>query len=272
MLALKQALSLVSIKTPNFVPDNIGNLELWLKFNQLITADEDNGGDPLSPEHSTALNTMATGDRINLWADQTTNNNDATQTATADKPRWNVFNLAPVTEPLSVAFDGSQYMDLDSSVSISANQDFTIVTQVLFEDLTQKAIYGSDASNFFRINDATGFRNKIGGAGNNNFTEASDTIAVDKWYNIIFSRINGAAGDLRLYVDGQGYEDKAWGSTSLEDADAFTINNIGAADDDTNQLDGVLRNVLIYKTALTAAERKDMYIYLNSLIPTSPYA
>ena len=271
MLALKQALSLSSLKLPIFNPNDVDNLELWLKFNQLITADEDTDGAGLDPEHSTALNTMATGDRINLWADQTTNNNDATQTATADKPRWNVFNLAPGTEPNSVAFDGSQYMDLDSSVSISANQDFTIVTQVLFENVTAKAIYGSDASNFFRINDATGFRAKIGGAGNQNFVEETDTILVNKWYTVVFSRINGATGDLRCYVDGQGYKDKAWGSTSLTDADAFTINNIGAAADDTNQLDGVLRNVLIYETALTTNERNKTYTYLNSLLPASSY-
>jgi hypothetical protein len=269
MLALKQSQDLTSLKPPTFNPNDVSNLELFLKFNQKITADEDSTGGALSPEHSTALNTMDTGDRINLWKDQTSNANDATQTTSADKPSWNVFNLAPAAEPNSVAFDGSQYMDLDSSVSISANQDFTIVTQVLFENVTAKAIYGSDASNFFRINDATGFRCKIGGAPNNNFTEASDTIVVDKWFTVVFSRINGATGDLRLYVDGQAYEDKAWGSTSLTDADAFTINNIGSAADDTNNLDGVLRNVLIYKKALTATERKNLYIYLNSLIPTS---
>ena len=271
MLAFKQALSLVTIKPPIFNPNDVSNLELWLKFNQLITADEDSSGGALSPENSTAANTMVGGDRINVWGDQTTNNNHATQTRTDDKPRWNTFTGA-LSEPLSVAFNGDQFMNLTSNVSISASQDFTIVTQVLFEDLTQKAIYGSDSSNFFRINDATGFRNKIGGSGNNNFVEASDTIAVDKWYTVIFSRENGSTGDLRLYVNGHGYVDKAWGSTALTDADAFTINNIGSAADDTNNLEGVLRNVLVYKKALSATERKDLYIYLDSLIPTSPYA
>ena len=271
MLALKQSQDLTSLKPPIFNPNDVDSLQLWLKFNQLITADEDTDGEPLDPEHSTALNTMVTDDRINLWKDQTSNANNAAQTTSADKPRWNTFAGAS-DEPLSVFFDGTQFMDLDSSVSISANQDFTIVTQVLFENLTAKAIYGSDSSNFFRINDATGFRNKIGGAGNNNFTEASDTISVDKWYTVIFTRENGATGDLRLYVNGAGYSDKAWGSTALTDADAFTINNIGSAADDTNQLQGVLRNVIVYKTAISASERSDMYIYLDSLVPTSPYA
>ena len=270
MLALKQALSLVTIKPPIFNPNDVSKLELWLKFNQLVIADEDSSGGALNPLHSTAANTMVVGDRINIWGDQTTNNNNATQTSTGDKPRWATADV--LSEPLSVAFDGNQYMDLTSNVSISASQDFTIVTQVLFEDLTQKAIYGSDSSNFFRINDATGFRCKIGGAGNNNFTEASSVIAVDKWFTVIFSRENGVTGNLRCYVNGQGYSDKAWGSTSLTDADAFTINNIGSAADDTNNLDGVLRNVLVYKKALSATERKDLYIYLDSLIPTSPYA
>ena len=271
MLALKQAQDLTSLKPPIFNPNDIDSLEMWLKFNQIITADEDDAGDALSPEHSTAANTMVAEDRINLWKDQTSNAHNAAQTTSNDKPRWSTFTGA-LSEPLSVAFNGNQFMDLSSTVSISADQDFTIVTQVLFEDLTQKAIYGSDSSNFFRINDATGFRCKIGGAGNNNFIEASDTIAVDKWFTVIFSRENGATGDLRLYVNGQGYVDKAWGSTALTDADAFTISNIGSAADDTNQLEGVLRNVLVYKKALSATERQDLYIYLDSLVPTSPYA
>ena len=262
MLALKQAMSLVSQKeTTGFMPSDITNLEMWLKFNTGITADQNAAGDTLDPIHSTLANTMETDDKINGWEDETGNSYTGVQTTEADKPEWNTSSAA---YPYTLYFSGTKYMDLDTAMAISANQDFSIVTEVMFTSVTQKAIYGSDSSNFFRVNAADGFRNKIGGAGNNNFIEASDTIAVDTYYTVIFTRENGATGDLSLYVNGGGYSDKAWGSTALTDADAFTINNIASAADDTNQLQGYLKNIIIYKgRALTAANRKSLYEYLT---------
>ena len=262
MLALKQAMSLVSMKeTTGFMPSDISNLEMWLKFNTDITADQNAAGDTLDPAHSTITNTMETDDKINAWEDFSGNSYTAVQTTEVDKPEWNRYSSAYSYVPY---FSGTKYMDLDSAMSISANQDFSIVTEVMFTSVSQKAIYGSDSSNFFRINAADSFRCKIGGAGNNNFTEASDTIALNTYYTVIFTRENGATGDLRLYVNGGGYSDKAWGSTALTDADAFTINNIASAADDTNQLEGYLKNVLIYKgRALTTANRKSLYEYLT---------
>ena len=264
MLALKQSMSLVSMKeTTGFMPSDISNLEMWLKFNTNIEADQNAAGDELDPEHSTNANTMATDDKINIWEDVggSGTSYNAVQTTAADKPEWKRYSSAYSYVPY---FSGTKYMDMSSAMSISANQDFSIVTEVMFTSVTQKAIYGSDSSNFFRINAADGFRNKIGGAGNNNFTEVSDTIAVDTYYTVIFTRENGATGDLRLYVNGGGYSDKAWGSTALTDADAFTINNIASAADDTNQLQGYLKNIIIYKgRALTAANRKSLYEYLT---------
>ena len=67
MLALKQALSLVSMKeTTGFMPSDIPNLEMWLKFNMNITADQDSAGNPLDPVHTTVANTMAEDDKILL--------------------------------------------------------------------------------------------------------------------------------------------------------------------------------------------------------------
>jgi len=262
MLALKQALSLVSMKeTSGWMPNNVSNLELWLKDNSLIEADQNAFGVPLDPAHTTTANTMETGDLINIWNDFAGNSYDALQDTEADKPSWNRENT---TVPFTPYFDGTQFLDLDKTLSISANQDFSIVTEIMFTDLSQNALYGSDSSNFFRINSAAGFRCKIGGAGNNNFTEGSDTIVVDKYYTLIFTRSNGATGDLRLYVNGGSYSDKAWGSTSLTDADAFTITNVGSAADDTDNMKGYIKNIIIYKgTVLTSAERQLMYTYLT---------
>ena len=260
MLALKLGTSLVSSNSPSgWMPNNVSNLELWLKNNSLIEADQDSGGGALDPAHTTTANTMETGDLINIWNDFAGNGYNALQDT--DKPAWNRYSTS---FPFTPYFDGAKFMDLDSTFSISANQDFSIVTEIMFTDLTNNALYGSDSSNFFRINTAAGFRCKIGGAGNQNFTEASDTIAVNTYYTVIFTRSNGATGDLRVYVNGGGYSDKAWGSTALTDADAFTINNIGSAADDTDNMKGYMKNIIIYKgTVLTAAERQLMYTYLT---------
>ena len=262
MLALKQALSLVSMReTSGWMPDNVSNLELWLKDNSLIEAVQNAEGGALDPVHTTTGNTMEVCDQINIWNDFWGNDYDALQDTEADKPSWNRYSTDFSFTPY---FDGTEFMDLEQNLSISANQDFSIVTEIMFTDLSQNALYGSDSSNFFRINSATGFRCKIGGAGNNNFTEASDTIAVNTYYTLIFTRSNGATGDLRLYVNGGGYSDKAWGSVALTDADAFTISNIGSAADDTDNMKGYMKNIIVYKgTVLTAAERQLMYTYLT---------
>ena len=262
MLALKKALSLVSQKeTSGFMPNIISGLELWLKNNTDIEADQDSGGGALSPAHSTANNTMEDGDLINIWNDFSGQGHNAAMTVEADKPSWGRLSTS---FPFTPYFSGAKYMDLATNVVITASEDFSIVTEIMFRDLSQNAIYGSDSSNFFRINDDAGFRCKIGGAGNNNFVEASDTIAVDTYYTIIFSRSNGATGDLRLYVNGGGYSDKAWGSTALTDADAFRINNLGSEADDTDGMKGYIKNIIVYKgTVLTQAQRDLMYEYLT---------
>ena len=52
--------------------------------------------------------------------------------------------------------------------------------------------------------------------------------------------------------------------TALTDADAFTVSNIGSSADDTDNMKGYIKNIIIYKgTVLTAAERQLMYTYLT---------
>ena len=90
MLALKQALSLVSMKeTSGWTPDNVSNLELWLKNNALIEADQNSSGGSLDPVHTTTANTMETGDLINIWNDFALNDYNALQDTEDDKPAWN---------------------------------------------------------------------------------------------------------------------------------------------------------------------------------------
>tara|TARA_R100000654_G_scaffold68731_1_gene97860 strand:- start:1307 stop:2101 length:795 start_codon:yes stop_codon:yes gene_type:complete len=264
MLVQRLGLSLPDIKHSRFAPTDIGGLSNWWKFQTKITADQDASGGAVS--HSTTQGNMDIDDRINQWLDIVGSNN-ATQTDTDDKPRWNTYGLAPAGTKPNCFFGGNQWLDMASDVSINANKNFSIMAHVVFTDLSTRAVYGSDTNNFFRINSAAGFRCKIGGAGNQNFTEASDVIAINTDYFVTIQRSNGATGNLACYVHGGTYEDKTWGSTANTDPDAFTINNIGAGADDANEFKGVIKNLLIYKdTVLTSVQRKQNYVYLNSLL------
>jgi len=267
MLVQRLGLSLPDIKHSRFEPNDIGGLSYWWKFQTKITADEDASGGAVS--HSTTQGTMVIDDRINQWQD-VLSANTASQTDTDDKPRWNVYNtgIAPIGTKPNCFFGGNQWLNMASDVTINANQDFSIMAHVVFTDLNTRALYGSDSSNFFRINSEEGFRCKIGGSGNQNFTEASDVISINKDFYVSIQRSAGATGRLACYVHSPNlYEDKTWGVTTNTDPDAFTINNIGAGADDTNEFKGVIKNLIIYKnTVFTAANRKQLYVYFNSLL------
>ncbi len=100
---------------------------------------------------------MVTDDRISKWQD-TILLNSATQTDTDDKPRWNTYGLAPAGTKPNCFFGGNQWLNMASDITINANQNFSIMAHVVFTDLNTRAVYGSDANNFFRINSASGFR------------------------------------------------------------------------------------------------------------------
>jgi len=220
------ALSLPTIKNSPFSPKDISDLYHWYKFQTNITSDEDASGGAISPVHSTDAGTMVKTDKVNKWGDSLTSA-VATQTTSSDKPTWDVWSPSPVTEKPNILFEGVEWLDIDTDISILANQDFSIMAHVVFTDLTARAIFGANANNFFRINNSSGFRCKIGGAGNQNFAEASDEIEIRKDFYVTLQRSDGAVGNLACYVHCEGvYEDKTWGVTTNTDPDAFTINNI----------------------------------------------
>ena len=196
---------------------------------------------------------MVNGDKINGWL-ATVGTINAGQATSADKPNWDSSQLG------TVAFPVGTFMDLNSTISEAGL--FTIYTKVYLNGTTNAAFLGSSTTNFFRISNNKEFRVRIGSAVNNLFTEVTDTISTGVWYTFVLQRINGS-GDLRMYVNGGSYSDKAWGSTTNQDTDTFSIDNIGAAADDTNTMDGNISDILLYGSAHTAAERAKIYNYLG---------
>jgi hypothetical protein len=283
MLKLGLSLSLPSLKRIVFSPPQVQNLFHHFSFQWGVSSDEDASGGALSPAHATSgttivggqslgvgVGTMSTTDKVNEWIDIMDNSLSvkAVQTTSADKPTWGTYGTAPASEKPMILFDGDTFMDINTNIDIAANQDFSIMAHVVFTNTNARAMYGSNANNFFRINNEEGFRCKIGGSGNSNFTEVSDTITLNTDYFVTIQRSNGATGRLAVYVHSEGlYEDKTWGSTTNNDPDAFTINNIGAAADDSMNFTGIFKNLFIYKgAALTSDNRKSLYTYLTSLL------
>jgi hypothetical protein len=278
---LGAALSLPTLKRIVFSPPAVNYLFHYFRFQWGVKSDEDASGGTISAGTSgtTIIGGQALGvgegtmdktDLVHEWVDSFDNTLTvkAVQTTSADKPEWNTYSLAPLTEKPMIFFDGNTFMDINTDITIAAEQDFTIMAHVIFTDLTARAMYGSNANNFFRINTSASFRCKIGGSGNSNFTEASDTITTNKDYFVTLQRSGGASGRLACYVHADDlYDDKAWGSTGNEDPDEFSINNIGASSDDTSNFKGVFKNLFIYKgAALTSDNRKTLYTYMLSLL------
>ena len=236
-----------------FLPSDLSNFNNWFAKDLGITSDEDSTGATLSPQHTSNTGDMVNGDRINGWL-ATVGTINAGQATSADKPNWDSSQLG------TVAFPVGTFMDLNGTISEAGL--FTIYTKVYLNGTTNAAFLGSSTTNFFRISNNKEFRVRIGSAVNNLFTEVTDTISTGVWYTFVLQRINGS-GDLRMYVNGGSYSDKAWGSTTNQDTDTFSIDNIGAAADDTNTMDGNISDILLYGSAHTAAERAKIYNYLG---------
>tara|TARA_R100000700_G_C3166955_1_gene141965 strand:+ start:415 stop:1218 length:804 start_codon:yes stop_codon:yes gene_type:complete len=249
-----------------FTPLSISGIATWLKFNTSITADQDNGGTTTyDPVRSVAAGTIADGDRINFWGDQSGNDNDAAQTTSADKPFWET------DEEGSLHFkNNAKYMDLDEDISIAANADFTAVVRFKCENTSTRTLFGSTNEEFFTIANNKTFRMKINNGSNLDWAEASNTIATDTYYTLIIVRSNGSTGNINLYIKGGAYTTATgteWDSSENITAPEgpIVINNLGSKADDSHNFRGFIKDFIIYNgTAVTSAERQALYEYIEA--------
>ena len=234
---------------PVFIPTDISNLALWLKYDTGITSEND---------ETSAANDIDDNDRIKQWDDQSGNNNHAAQSTQADMPRFE-------SDDNSIKFaNRAKFLDLTSELSIA--NDFTCIIHINWiTNSVEQALMGHSALDLWRLQDNTNFRVKISDSTQSNWVEAGDTIDAENWYILTLTR-SGGAGNLTVHVDGGTYSDKEWDSAEgATDTDTFSISNIGSAADDTTPLNAYVKDVLIYNgTALNKAQRTDMYNYINS--------
>jgi hypothetical protein len=140
-------------------------------------------------------------------------------------------------------------------------EDFT---ETASDDLEGRGVIGYSSTNVIKITSTKRIGVLIGGSGINAWEESSDAWTTSDYYIFTLTRSEGSTGNLEMRVHGGTYSDKSWDSSeSHTDADAFTLNNIGCAADGVLPMEGVFKDVLVWKgTALSASQRADMYSYI----------
>lgn len=238
-------------------PPPTANALLFLKENTHMFADFDGSCVALDPAHTSDDSTMNRKDRINKWEDYNGGSIYALQNTCIDAPLY-LYGAAGFDTNFSL------YLDLSSDIVLTG--EFTIYFNARMSGTTNNAFIGGSTSNFWRISNNKEFRVRIGGTANNLFTETTDIIATDTRAPYVFCLQRDSSGFLSLFVNGgtepNNYSDKAWGSTTNQDTDTMTINNIGATADDTQTFEGSMFDVLVYDTKHNAAQRAIIYNYL----------
>jgi hypothetical protein len=250
----------------DFLPSTIANLTLWLKVNENIFADELSNGDAVDPDHSTTASTMVNGDRISAWNAYGGTSINATQDTTGDKARWSTTSgeVGGIKSP-----GGNKHMDLDANITFDANTDFTIA--IRFNPLNfsaSRSFLGHSTAEFFRLDDADSIRIKTDGTTSD--FDSGTAMQADKDITIIIVRSDGSTGNINIFVRGEesGYFDgtttgTAWGD-EVQDTEEIIISNILAQQDNAAEFAGTVKDIVIYDgTAVSAAQRKDIFDYIE---------
>jgi hypothetical protein len=259
MLGLGSGLTSVAVYSSGISsPLDIGGLELWLRHNTGVSADLDTSGETV--DHSTVEENMADGDKIDGWLDQSGAGRHAEQDTEADAPLW-------VAASNSVNYASGKYMNIRSGSQITEaeDSDFTFVWRGTISGTgTSMTMFGNSSTDFWRVNSgAKVIRTKIGGATAVSFTE-STALETNELYTFTLTR---SSGIIEVRVDGGSstvLTDHQWGGTTGEDADAFSVTNIGAAADDSNGWRGIVKHAMYYAGAITESERNQLQEWLKN--------
>tara|TARA_R100001143_G_scaffold21247_1_gene22460 strand:- start:245 stop:922 length:678 start_codon:yes stop_codon:yes gene_type:complete len=213
MLALKQALSLVSTNTlGGWQPSNETGLEAWYKYQSGITL---NGSD------------------VSAWADSSSNSFDMVQATTTEQPAYNSG---------AIEFTPADTHNLGSASDITLSGAFTIGIK-LEADASNVTVLGSNdtPNEFLKISTSTVLRFKTDGS-QIEITLDSGSFVADLY--LVVTR--DASNLITLYVNGVAQADT---ETLAGTAD---INAIGVRRVDLNPYDGTISEIQIFDTESTA--------------------
>ena len=212
MLALKQALSLVSTKVAGgaaWTPTDEGKLEAWYENKVGITRN---------------------GSTVSDWADQSTNSRDMVQADATEQPAYNT-----VTGDLT--FDSSNDTNLQTTSQMSFSADFTLGIK-MFPTSTNGTFVADNttANELFKISADDAITIKIDGV---TAILSLDTGEFDDDY-IVLTRVSDV---FTLYRNGVAQ------SNPQTLAGTIDIDAIGIRRTDVNGFDGTIQEVQIYSTS-----------------------
>ena len=213
MLALKQALSLVSTNTlGGWQPSDETGLEAWYKYQSGITL---NGSD------------------VSAWADSSSNSFDMVQATATEQPAYNSG---------AIEFTPADTHNLGSASDITLSGAFTIGIK-LEPDASNVTVLGSNdtPNEFFKISTSTTLRFKTDGS-QIEITLDSGSFVADLY--LVITR--NASNLITLYKNGVAQADT---ETLAGTAD---INAIGVRRTDLNPYDGTISEIQIFDTESTA--------------------
>ena len=214
MLALKQALSLVTIKKVggSWQPSNEKALKAWYKNQTGITL---NGSD------------------VSAWADSSSNSFDMLQATASEQPAYNSGDID---------FDASATQNLQSASDINLSGAFTVGIK-LEPDVSNVAVIGSNTTTneFFKITSTTNLRFKTDGSQVDIGIDSGTLVTA---LDLVITR--NASNLITLYIDGVAQADT---ETLAGTAD---INAIGVRATDANPYDGTISEIQVYTTESTA--------------------
>ena len=225
MLALKQALSLVSTNTlGGWQPSDETGLEAWYKFQTGITL---NGSD------------------VSRWADSSENSFDMVQATESEQPAYNAG---------AIDFDASATQSLQTGTDIELSGTFTLGLR-LFPDLNNVIVLGDNTINneFFKITSSTKLRFKTDGSQVDIIVNDGD-LSADNY--LVITR--NASNLVTLYINGVAQ------TNTQTLAGTANIDAIGVRATDANPYDGTISEIQIFDTESTALTA-NVNTYLSNL-------
>lgn len=212
MLALKQALSLVSTKAAGgaaWTPTDEARLEAWYQYKVGITLNVSN---------------------VSEWADQSTNSRDMVQADATEQPAYNAATGA-------LTFDSSNDTNLQTTSQMSFSADFTLGIK-MFPTSTNGTFIADNttANELFKISASNAITIKIDGSA---AVIGLDSGEFDDDY-IVLTRVSDV---FTLYRNGVAQ------ATTPTLAGTIDIDAIGIRKTDVNGFDGTIEEVQIYSTS-----------------------
>ena len=225
MLALKQALSLVSTNTlGGWQPSDETGLEAWYKYQSGITL---NGSD------------------VSAWADSSSNSFDMVQATASEQPAYNSG---------AIDFDASASQSLQTGTDIELSGAFTLGFR-LFPALNNVIVLGDNTINneFFKITSSTKLRFKTDGSFID-ITVNDGDLTADNY--LVITR--NASNLVSLYINGTLQTNTGTLSGTAN------IDAIGVRNPDANAYDGTISEIQIFDTE-SAALTANVNTYLSNL-------